>query len=63
MGEDTLTGEKMATEGDEHIADAVTADLLCITVAVGRGSAATAAGPALPPPPDTPCHRSSPTRA
>jgi hypothetical protein len=49
MGEDTLTGEKMATEGDEHIADAVTADLLCITVAVGRGSAATAAGPALPP--------------
>jgi hypothetical protein len=54
MGEDALTGEKMATEGDEHIADTVTtdivaADLLCITAAFGRGSAATAAGPAPPP--------------
>jgi hypothetical protein len=50
MGEDALTDEKMATEGDEHIADAVTtdviaADLPCITAAVGRGSAATTAGP------------------
>jgi hypothetical protein len=50
MGEDALTGDKMATEGDEHIADAVitnivAADLLCITVAVGRGSAATTVGP------------------